>query len=283
MREFKNYANAIIESQGCKYCGYNEEMYANCYQNDELGMQVKINPNNSLNGEMVIRFKSESDPNSRKKLEISTTYYGDMSETKFWLMSGMARGAAAVYIHTSGSKYSEEGKIPYIEISLFKAPHNIKIKLETKMDTISSENKDDNDGIKVKSHKVIVYDDYTNEVIGEIGIEQLSAEVFVNKIREILQREIQGELLEWFNGVFEIIRPALLLRIEEVMREWREEITRPVKKTQERIAEIDEQIAALTQERKARIGYLLDIDSKIYEMYLLCASSNQESDISKKA
>lgn len=256
MTKFIDYVKEIKEKEGLmfteKVCNNGIE----CYENDELRAASQKSARDYSFGKVRIRFKNESNLSDRiqssliiEKRELN--YGANDLLFKFSLTDGCH---ASIYISEASYKENYEQTV---EIYPFRG-RIIKIK-------VLHEN---------KNVKVLIYRD--EEVIGEIGIEELSAESIIAKISELMIGEFDNqELLNKFDRLFEIAKHILYLRVPELSVKWIKQVTKPVKVSQERVREIDEEIAKLQEERNKEVQYLLSMDGKLDDLLYLVGMSDR--------
>ena len=107
------------------------------------------------------------------------------------------------------------------------------------------------------------------------SISNLSVDYIINKIYEIMvSGDVDKDTLETFNRSFEIIKPCLVLRISELVKNWTEIITIPIKEATKTVLDINKQLEELKkkqeeliEKRNLNLQYLDSINDLVDGIY----------------
>lgn len=262
MIKFEDYVEAIIKKEDFKQLS--AQRGAIYYGNDEKKLAYNYGEDDSYCGEMTVSLEKGEKFEFRtgRRLYIHGVDYGKFKALGFHFFSGVAGiGGGLVDF-----QYSIDGRNrgTIIKIDPFSGSSK----------TIELRNIPARDENGIRKVKVLVLDNEGKRV-EEIGVEQLTTEIIIDKLYAMLIDGVNNkEVLEGFEKVFEISKPALSLKVQDLLaKEWIREITAPVREAQERLKKIDGQTNAQNRERAEKVAYLLDKDTELDNL-LYMASIN---------
>lgn len=262
MIKFEDYVEAIIKKEDFKQLSAQRGTIY--YGNDEKKLAYSYGEDDSYCGEMTVSLEKGEKFEFRtgRRLYIHGVDYGKFKALAFHFFSGVADiGGSSVDF-----QYSIDGRDRGTIIKIDPFSRSSK--------TIELRNIPARDENGIRKVKVLVLDNEGKRV-EEIGVEQLTTEIIIDKLYAILIDGVNNkEVLEGFEKVFEISKPALSLKVQDLLaKEWIREITAPVREAQERLKKIDGQTNAQNRERAEKVAYLLGKDTELDNL-LYMASIN---------
>lgn len=217
-----DYARAIYCNENCSFVN-NERDY---FENDEIkvGVSYKESKYNTSRkaGRMCIDYKNDLNKENTISVNLASShkvdfYFGNDGEISIDNFSSFNKRIDTIGIWTLG---------------------------DNDCITINISEKENNPNIYVSRYGY----NHENEFY---SIDNLSIDFIINKIYEFMvSGDVDKDTLDTFNRSFEIVKPCLVLRISELVKNWTEIITTPVKEVNKTISDIDKQIEELKKKQE---------------------------------